>query len=274
MEILNRYGRVGEIFYALLEVAPSEETRETLTRFALGVFEDQVEEEATSIEAEVVKAILASKDKATGDSRLAIETVVEEVNFGRGEKEKISSRSIGWITNRLGFKKGRMPDAKGSRAIVLDNPLLEHLRTAYDVKPVDSGVFPQKTSERSERQKGQKEGLYAFGPSHSDISPPIQEDSPQNVRKGPAEFSSDVSDILTVKGEDTDVVFTEEELELVKEAIRFEEQLIGYALDYKIEYRVKEQVSHDRVLQAIKHLAMREEIKSSPLGNGAWRMAK
>lgn len=230
MELLNRYGRVGEIFYALLEVAPSEETRKTLTQFALGVFEEQTEEEATGIEAEVVKAILASKDKATGDSRLAIETIVEETNFGRAEKEKASPRSIGWITARLGFKKGRMPDAKGSRAIVLDDQLLEQLRIAYDVKPADGGIPPQTTSETSER------GLYGFGPAHSDVSHPLQEDNPQNVRKGPAEFVSDISDILTVKGGDMDVRVDPALLRdfVVRTVLPKEEARIGYGAMEKI----------------------------------------
>src|SRR5208283_4237463 len=52
--IMNRYGRVGEIFLSLLEVAPNDMFRDRLIEFQHGVFEDQREDEATSLDAEVV----------------------------------------------------------------------------------------------------------------------------------------------------------------------------------------------------------------------------
>ena len=85
---------------------------------------------------------------------------------------------------------------------------------------------------------------------------------------------SDDSDNLTVRGGDMDDSVTEEELGLVKEAVRFEEQLVGYAVDYKIQYRVKERLPRDRALQAIKHLSSKGEITPAPFGSGAWRLAK
>ena len=199
-EIMNRYGRVGEIFYALLEIAPSDEIRDTLTEFAFGVYTDQTEEDATSIEAEVVRAILASKDKATPDQRLAIQTIVEEVNFDRSEKEKLAPRSIGWVTTRLGFKKRRMPDKKGSRAILLDSDLLQNLTEAYDIEqPTQVAVSPLSPPER---QTVRKEGLFTFISSDSDVLGSTEKEPLGIVRTEDSALNSDRSVNLTVRGGD------------------------------------------------------------------------
>jgi hypothetical protein len=175
-EILNKYGRVGETFHALLTVAPDEETANKISDYSQGVFQEQVEEEATGEEAEVVRAINASQADAD-QGRLPIALIVEKMNEGQSEEEKVSSRRVGWITKRLGFKKCRMPDAKGSRGIVLDRDLLDHLLQQYGLEETASismSNTPQKTSER------------------------------QNVRNeaGSITPSPDVSDNLTITGGD------------------------------------------------------------------------
>jgi hypothetical protein len=162
--IMNRYGRVGEIFLALLEVAPNEEIRNRLIDFEQGVFEDQKEEEATSLEAEVLRSILNSKELAI-DGRLAVKNIVDSINAGRDDKDKLRPERVGWITTRLGFRKGRMPDSKGNRAILFDSELLDRLCQTYDV---DSMNAPHKQSDRqTDREKA---GLDAFADSSDSLT--------------------------------------------------------------------------------------------------------
>src|SRR6266566_459434 len=213
-QIMNPLARVGELFYAPVQVAPSPDINKTITELALGVYSDQVEETATTVEAEVVRAILAlreqvakerqvSIDNATSDNRLSIQDISQEVNLGRDEKEKLTPRRIGWVTSRLGFKKARMPDAKGTRAIQLDPHLLEDLANNYDVherlKPADT---PQETSER---QNVGNEELYPFNPGRlvaSDVSGHAEIRSSTSSEPAFPRSVSDVSDNLTIrKGE-------------------------------------------------------------------------
>jgi hypothetical protein len=133
---MNRYGRVGEIFLSLLEVAPTDEIRDHLIEFERGVFEDQKEDEATRLEAGVVKAILSCRILAI-DKRLAIRIITDNVNAERDQNDKISSERVGWETSRLGFKKARMPN--GNRAICLDSALLQRLIHVYDIKEPSDG---------------------------------------------------------------------------------------------------------------------------------------
>jgi hypothetical protein len=174
LPIMNRYGRVGEIFLSLLEVAPTDEVRDRLIESERGVFEDQREDEATSLDAEVVKAILFCRDLAV-DKRLAVRNIADAINSDRDQSDRIKPERIGWITNKLGFKKARMPDTKGNRAIRLDNELLQRLIRIYDIN----------------------DGHTSLTPSDS-----------QTVRKADAldKFTSDSSDSLTVTGGDEPAV--------------------------------------------------------------------
>jgi len=133
-EILNRYGRVGETFYALVTVAPDEETANKVSDYEQGVFQEQVEEEATSEEAEVVQAIVACKEGADG-GRLGVQAITKRLNEGRDENDQVRPERVGWILKRLGFKKTRLSKPKGGRAIIVDNDHLEHLMKTYDVSP-------------------------------------------------------------------------------------------------------------------------------------------
>src|SRR2546426_7714431 len=117
IEIINNYGRTGEIFYPLLCVAPSEAVKKTLTSLAIGAFEEQSEDEATSIEAEVIRAILMHKAEAK-DNRLGWAVILAEVNMGRDKEDRLKERQLGWVGRRLHLKKGRLSD--GKRAIIID----------------------------------------------------------------------------------------------------------------------------------------------------------
>ena len=210
-QIMNPLARVGELFYAPVQVTPSPDINTTITELALGVYSDQVEETATTVEAEVVRAISLLKqqaakerqvsiaDSAVSDNRLSIQDISQEVNLGRDEKEKLTPRRIGWVTSRLGFKKARMPDAKGTRAIQLDVQLLKDLANNYDVherlEPADT---PQETSER---QNVRSDELYPFNPGRqvtSDVSSHAEISSSTLSERRVSRSISDLSDNLTI----------------------------------------------------------------------------
>jgi hypothetical protein len=146
---MNRYGRVGEIFYSLIDVAPSDEIKQMLRDYAQGVFEDQREEEAASLEAEVVRAVVECLDQAQGNL-LPTKLIVTKVNEDREEKDRLRPQRVGWALARLGFKKGRMSDSKGTYAIVVDSDLISRLRTSYDIRISETSstsLSPQRCSD-------------------------------------------------------------------------------------------------------------------------------
>jgi hypothetical protein len=134
-EAMNYYGRVREIFDPLLKVAPNKETIGELTDFALEVFQEQREEEAESFDAEVVRAVILCRDQAER-GRLPIKNIVAALNEERDEQDKVRPQRVGWTLRRLGFKKARIPDAKGSYSIIIDSDLIERLALTYDIKNI------------------------------------------------------------------------------------------------------------------------------------------
>jgi hypothetical protein len=184
---MNRYGRVGEIFLALHHVAPTEEIRSILAEFERGVYEDLTEDEATSMDAEVVRAIVEcwnlakDKDDLKKDNRLPIQSIVKIVNSDRDPGDQISPRLVGRATNRLGFRKARMGDSKGSRAIRLDIGLLHRLMQTYDIPS------EERQNSQNDRIKGEFDKFTSDNPTMSEaLQPEIT-------------HVSDNSDVLTVK---------------------------------------------------------------------------
>jgi hypothetical protein len=133
--IKNQYWRVGEIFYPLLTVAPNEEIAGKLADFAKGIYSEDIEEEASSFDADVVKAVTQAGPLAV-TGKLTIANILDAYNNGRQEDEKINGRRLGWALKRLGFKKTRLGDAN-NRAIQLDKALLEHLQRTYNPQLTD-----------------------------------------------------------------------------------------------------------------------------------------
>jgi len=140
--LTNRYSRVGEIFYPLLTVAPNEEVAQRIADFAQGIYADDIEEEASSFDADIVEAIHEAEPLVV-DGKLAIANILTAFNKSRTEKEKIKARSLGWALKRLGFKKTRLGDTAATRAIQFDGKLLEHLDRTY--KPSLSAISANPT---------------------------------------------------------------------------------------------------------------------------------
>lgn len=123
-------GRLIEIFTPLVLVAPSKKVEERLVKLARDIYEEVIEEERTSMEAQVFLSILESMVEGMGE--LSVNDIAGRYNQDKPKKEQISNTSCGRILKRLGFQKKRM-SGTGRTAIVLDKSLIQRLRYRYGV---------------------------------------------------------------------------------------------------------------------------------------------
>lgn len=140
----KRHGRIAELFYPLIAVAPSEGIREGIGKFAKDVYTRRLEEEKASTEAEIVEVLLACKDKVEG-GRLTVQAITDRFNEGKPEKQQWKPTSIGRRLKQLGFSKTRVGH-RGRSAIFYELKLLEYLARRYSL--------PVKTSDTSETSEG------------------------------------------------------------------------------------------------------------------------
>jgi len=128
-------GRIIEVFTPLILVAPNQKVKSVLSSLAREIYEDMLEEERTTEQAEVFFALLECLRE--GENAVEISEIVEKYNENRLKNEQISNSYCGRILGTLGFKKKRMPKT-GRTAVILDAALIERLRYRY-------GVAEQKT---------------------------------------------------------------------------------------------------------------------------------
>jgi hypothetical protein len=134
-------GRIIEVFTPLILVAPNQKVESVLSSLAREIYEDMLEEERTTEQAEVFFALLECLRE--GVNAVEIGEIVERYNANRPKNEQISNSYCGRILGTLGFKKKRMPKT-GRTAVILDAALIERLRYRYGVAeqktlPVSSG---------------------------------------------------------------------------------------------------------------------------------------
>jgi len=134
-------GRIIELFYPLVSVA--NRNREVIISYAKDLHQSRLEEEKTTIEAQIVQALVEC-EQFVEQGRVSTEKVAEKFNEGRSEKERWKTRSVGKWLKKLGFKRARMPsgNVRGQR---WDPVLVERLRRRY--LPIDT---PGKTTETTE----------------------------------------------------------------------------------------------------------------------------
>jgi hypothetical protein len=128
-------GRLVEVFTPLILVAPNQKIESILSSLAKEIYEDLLEEERTTEQAEVFFALLDCYGE--GINAVEINKIVEKYNENRPKNEQISNSHCGRILGTLGFKKKRMSKT-GRTAVILDAALIERLRYRY-------GVAEQKT---------------------------------------------------------------------------------------------------------------------------------
>lgn len=123
-------GRLIEIFTPLILVAPTPAVEQRLARLARDIYQAQVEEEQTTMEAQVFISLLEAAKP--GIPTVPISDIADKYNEGKPKGEQTSSQAIGYILKRLGFRKRR--DTKTGRvAVILDANLIERLKVRYKI---------------------------------------------------------------------------------------------------------------------------------------------
>ena len=143
-----RNKRVVELFLPLYFVA-DQEVKPVIVSYAQTVCGDQTDEEATSVDAEVISAICNCRGQIQ-HGKLELKTILNEVNTNRGPAEQFSStRQIGAIVERLGFAKKPCGDNRRI-GIVWDEKKLERLKTRYQPTPTPQEENPAQPKEEEE----------------------------------------------------------------------------------------------------------------------------
>lgn len=123
--------RISEVFEPLFRISPCDETTEVIKRCALQVESSEIEEEKTSIEARIFRAILdaVNKGKMEG-SKIRTADITDCFNEDLQDKEMLSRDSVGRICLRLGFQKTRV-GKKGHSGIYWNERLIKDLVNRY-----------------------------------------------------------------------------------------------------------------------------------------------
>jgi len=128
-------GRFAELYSPLVTVANDGEA--SILTYARDAFEASMDEERTSIEAQILTAILETKPYLeTG--KFSTTTVTEKFNEGRSEREKWVSRSVGRMLKRLGFKPKRMTG--GASGWVWEEDRIKRLVKRYGLPLVETSL--------------------------------------------------------------------------------------------------------------------------------------
>lgn len=118
-------GRLEELFQCLLAV--SNDGRTNILKYAEKMVEIRQFEEMTSYEADVIEVMLDENLKVEGSVMLT-KDITEKLNVNRLEKEKVKTRSVGWIIRRLGFEPRHTKNGNGW---YYDKERIAYLKTIY-----------------------------------------------------------------------------------------------------------------------------------------------
>jgi len=122
-------GRLIELFTPLLAVA--NDGHETILKYAQKTYEIRQFEEKATEEAEMVE-ILTKCDLKDNRSIVLTKDLAERFNLNRSDKDKYSTRSIGWIMSRLGFVKMHTKIGNGWK---MEEDRLRYLQQIYGIEP-------------------------------------------------------------------------------------------------------------------------------------------
>jgi hypothetical protein len=169
--------RVAELFEPLLAVAP-DEARENLIEIGREIEEEQIEEDASSIEADVLDGLfrqyVEDRDRSLGREPLSdgwpllIGEVSAKINEERSEKDRLSNERIGRVLTRLGFKKARLAGGPRQRGYQWNSRLAfeqaerycPNAIEKYDLQPKEPSL-PSLLS--SDQEKLDKDGPVGTG---------------------------------------------------------------------------------------------------------------
>lgn len=125
-------GRIVELFFPLVSVA--NKGREAILEYAKDMHRSRLEEEQTTIEAQLVQVLLAC-ESGVEQGRIAIQKVSDKFNEGKTEREQWKPRTISYRLKKMGFKSCRMPSGNAFGKY-WDTVLIERLKKRYP--PIDT----------------------------------------------------------------------------------------------------------------------------------------
>lgn len=123
-------GRLRELFLPLVMVA-TVEAKGSIMNEAKKIEEITKEEEQTSDEATVFRAIVSVHEESPAATRISIERITQIVNEGVSLDEMFSNLNVGRIASRLGFKRA-IHDKR--RCVVWNENLVERLKKRWSVE--------------------------------------------------------------------------------------------------------------------------------------------
>lgn len=126
-------GRLGDILQPLYQIIRFMRGADdaSFLKFVEKLETDRRMERSDTLEAEVVRAIMASESEVERGI-LPVKTITETVNKTRPQNKEFTPTRIGRLLNALGFDKGRTGD--GHKAIIWDTKKLVRLQGRYGVK--------------------------------------------------------------------------------------------------------------------------------------------
>jgi hypothetical protein len=119
-------GRLLELFTPLVII--SNYGHENIIDYVKEVLGDLREEEATSVEAEIVGCLLEIKDSLKS-GKFATKYLADLFNANRSDNEKWKTQSLGNVLKRLGFKPTRLTN--GERGYIFDEAKVSRLALRY-----------------------------------------------------------------------------------------------------------------------------------------------
>lgn len=122
-------GRFAELYSPLLHVA--NEGYESILSYAKEAFRYMVEEEGTSIEAEVVESVINSAPFVES-GWISTRSITDKFNEGKPNNEQWKLNSIGRVLKRLGFKPSRRHQGSG---YLYDLKRIDRLIERYTLTP-------------------------------------------------------------------------------------------------------------------------------------------
>lgn len=133
-ENAGRDGRLVEIYSPIYMVAP-EKVKPLMVEYLRDLGQAELQEELASFEAEVFIALLKLYNEQNEPQIwFATRDVVQIFNEGKGDREKVKTRTISRHIKSLGFKPYR---TRGKRGYKWDEKLIEKLKERYPVELTD-----------------------------------------------------------------------------------------------------------------------------------------
>jgi hypothetical protein len=131
--------RIVEIFSSLFTLAVGEEARANILSYALNVYEETMEEDATGAEAQIIAAIKRTHPNLES-GKFSTKEASDYFNGDKPEPERWRTSSIGRLIKKLGFKPRRMTG--GRSGWIYDADRVDRLSERYDTPPSQRPSLP------------------------------------------------------------------------------------------------------------------------------------